>query len=129
YVRRSNRIHHWINILYLLCLAFVPFSAAVLGQYSDDPIAVILYSLNLLAAGLVLYLHFWYVLTFKLVDPGMPLPVIRMAKFRILTGMIVYLIAIPLSFASPKACLVLFILGPLLYILPSPADRYFQAQK
>ena len=28
FVNHSNRIHHWINILYLLFLAFIPFSAA-----------------------------------------------------------------------------------------------------
>jgi uncharacterized membrane protein len=122
FIRHSNRIHHWINILYLLCLAFIPFSAALLGQYYYRPSAVILYCLNLMAAGGVLYLHLWYVLAFKLA-PHVPPPVIRMARQRILLGMAAYLVAIPLSFVSTKICLVLFVLGPLSFILPSRADR------
>jgi uncharacterized membrane protein len=124
-VHHSNRLHHWINILYLLCLAFVPFSAALLGQYYDQPVAVIVYCLNLIAAGSVLYLHLWYALTFGLA-PDMPPPVIRMARRRILFGIAAYIIAIPLSVVSTKICLALFVLGPLSFILPSQADKHIK---
>jgi uncharacterized membrane protein len=127
-VHHSNRLHHWINILYLLCLAFVPFSAALLGQYYEQPVAVIIYCLNLIAAGGVLYLHLWYALNYGLA-PDMPPPVVRMAKQRILLGVAAYLVAIPLSFISTKICLFLFVVGPLSFILPSRADQHIRPRE
>ena len=32
YIRRSDRIHIWLNLLFLMCIAFIPFSAALLGS-------------------------------------------------------------------------------------------------
>ena len=90
--------------------------------------AVIIYCLNLIAAGSVLYLHLWYALTHGLV-PGMPPPVIRMARQRILFSIVAYIITIPLAFVSTKICLVLFVIGPLSFILPSHADQHIRPRQ
>jgi uncharacterized membrane protein len=31
HIRCSDHIHIWLNLLYILCIAFIPFSAALLG--------------------------------------------------------------------------------------------------
>ena len=43
----------WINLLFLLPVAMVPFAASVLGEYSSDPAALHLYGFVLIVATLV----------------------------------------------------------------------------
>jgi uncharacterized membrane protein len=41
-----------LNLLYLACIALVPFTSQVLGDYSEEPAAVVLYALNLILVSL-----------------------------------------------------------------------------
>ncbi len=59
-VKHSDRIFLWINILFLAFVAVIPFSAALLGQYHRYQIAIVFYGANMIAAGLSLYLLWWY---------------------------------------------------------------------
>jgi len=60
FVLRVNRTLVWLNILFLMGIALVPFAASLLGSYPGDPIALSLYGavLGLLAA--LGYLIWWY---------------------------------------------------------------------
>jgi uncharacterized membrane protein len=42
-----------LNLLYLACVALVPFTSELLGDFSDDPAAVIAYAVNMTAISLV----------------------------------------------------------------------------
>ena len=57
YIRRADRPLLWINILFLMCVAFIPFSAALLAKFPDQRVTLIVYGANLIVVGLVLYLH------------------------------------------------------------------------
>jgi len=61
FVLRVNRTLVWLNILFLMGIALVPFAASVMGAYTNDPIALSLYGgvLGLLAA--LGYLIWWYI--------------------------------------------------------------------
>src|SRR2546422_2710060 len=52
FVLRVNRTLVWLNILFLMGIALVPFAASLLGSYPGDPIALSLYGavLGLLVA-------------------------------------------------------------------------------
>ena len=52
FVLRVNRTLVWLNILFLMGIALVPFAASVMGAHTDDSIALSLYGavLGLLAA-------------------------------------------------------------------------------
>ncbi len=62
YIKRSNRAFLWINILLLMCVAFIPFPAGLLGQFSfiEQPllarVAEIIYASNLILTNLMLSL-------------------------------------------------------------------------
>ena len=43
----------WLNLVLPLAVVFVPFPASLLGQHLGNPIAVILYALNLMAVNAV----------------------------------------------------------------------------
>ena len=49
---RSDRVLLWINNLFLMLVALVPFAASVLGSYPGARAAVVLYGANLIAVEL-----------------------------------------------------------------------------
>src|SRR5438132_11482120 len=60
FVVRVNRTLVWLNILFLMGIALVPFAASVMGGYPRDPVALSLYGgvFGLLAA--LAYVIWWY---------------------------------------------------------------------
>ncbi len=125
YIRRSDRIHIWLNLLFLMCIAFIPFSAALLGSNLQNRVAIAIYGINLIAAGLVRYFH-WRYITYghRLVDVDMDVRIIGKVQRIFLIVPFTYLFAICLSFVSIPVSLVLYALIPVLYIRPPREDRY-----
>ncbi len=60
YIKRSDRNLLWLNILLLLCIVFLPFPTALLGQYPEQQVSVIIYAGTLVLTGLVLQALWWY---------------------------------------------------------------------
>ncbi len=124
YIRRASRAFLWINIVFLMFIAFIPFSAQLLGRYPGQRVAVIVYGLNMIVVGLSLYLVWWYASgNHRLVDPDLDPATIGIATRRILSGPVAYAVAIVVSLLSVAAALIIFALVPLLYILPARIDR------
>jgi uncharacterized membrane protein len=130
WIRRSDRTLLWINVLFLSVVVCIPFSAGLLGQYYNYQVALVFYGVNMVAAGLALYLLWWYATTGRrLVDSDIHPDVVRTAKVRILSGFFVYSVSIGLSFFSPTLSLLIYVLLPVLYILPSRIDRFWATPK
>jgi uncharacterized membrane protein len=73
YIRRTDRAFLWINIFFLMGISLVPFSTGLLGQYSGERTALILYGLNLIMAGGLLYGHWSYATRhYRLVERQIP---------------------------------------------------------
>ena len=60
FIRRSDRTHQWLNMLFFFLMVLVPFSAAMLGRFGYHRLAVIWYGGNVAAAAFALQLHWWY---------------------------------------------------------------------
>ena len=60
FIRTADRLLLWINMLFLLFVVLVPFSTALLSEYTNQRVAIAVYGANLIAIGLVLALHWWY---------------------------------------------------------------------
>ncbi len=125
FIKRSDRWLIWINILFLMSVSVIPFSAALLGTYFTQQLATIIYGINLIITGLVLYLHWWYVVSRRLVDSKVTPEVVRTATRRILTPPAIYVVAILASFINPWISVALYVAAPVLYILPSRVDRHW----
>ncbi|HEX3445049.1 MAG TPA: TMEM175 family protein [Chthoniobacterales bacterium] len=126
FIRRADRPLLWINILFLLWVALVPFSAALLSEYSKTRVAIAIYGANLIAIGLTLALHWWYATTeARHVDPDLHPNLIRGGMKRTLMAPFVYAIAIALSFVKTELSLILYALVPVLYILPGRVDVHW----
>lgn len=126
-IRRSDRGFLWINILYLMTISLLPFSTALLGAYPSTRIALIIYGGNLAVIGSVLYWH-WYYAThnYRLIDPDIDPQIVTLAARRILTGVIIYLFAISASFISVTMSLVIYLVAPLIFLIPGKIDRLWR---
>lgn len=60
-VRAVNRDLVWLNLIFLLPVSLIPFAAAMLGEYHDEPIALHLYGVVLIAASLARVWMYQYV--------------------------------------------------------------------
>ena len=123
YIKRANRTLRWITIFYLMFIAFIPFSTALIGAYRDQQISVIIYGINIIIVLFWAYLQWRYATKeHRLVDSDLdPKFITRMSR-RIGVGAILYMIAIAVSFLSTQASLILFILIPAHYLIP---PQYF----
>ena len=126
-ISRSNRTLLWLNNAFLMCVAFIPFPTSVLGLYGDQRVAIILYCATIVVTGVALYLVWAYASAGeRLVYPGIPLRVVRIASGRILVGALFYGFAIALSFVSLTASRILVLLIPFFYLLPSSIDPHIE---
>jgi TMEM175 potassium channel family protein len=126
YIQRSDRNLLWLNILLLMCIVFLPFPTALLGQYPEQRVSVISYAGTLVLTGLVLQALWWYATSgCRLVDRNIDPRLVQRATRRNLTAPLLYLLAIGISVFSVPASLVLFILVPVYYIVPGRIDRHW----
>jgi uncharacterized membrane protein len=77
-----------------LCIAFIPFPTAILGEHFSDPVAQEFYFANILITGLATMAPWWYVSSqHRLVDPELPSHVIRRFHLTLLTGPVAFSMA------------------------------------
>jgi uncharacterized membrane protein len=125
HVRRHDRAYLWLTILFLLCVASMPFPTALLIRYRGQQLAVIVYAASLIAAGLSLDLLWWYATRrHHLVSLSMEPEFIRFVHRRILTAPVFYMLAILISFFSVPVAELIFALTAVYYIIPNPFDRF-----
>ena len=131
YIKRSDRMFLWINILLLMCVAFIPFPAGLLGQFSFvsqsslAKVAEIIYACNLILTNLTLSLLWWYATSHhRLVDQDIDPHFVNTVNRRNMTAPVVYAASIGLSFLNVYLSLIVFFLFPLYYIIPSHVDLH-----
>ena len=127
YIKRTDRVFLWVNILFLLTIGFVPFSTSLLGLYPFSPTAVRIYGVNLAATGLALYAVWWYATSrHRLVEKDLDPHIVSLAKRRTIIGPIVSLLGIGLSFLDTRISLLLYLLLIPFFIRPSHIDIHFR---
>ena len=126
-IKRADRGLLWINILFLMCIGFVPFSTGLMGEYIHHPLPVILYGINLIVISLVLALHWWYATRHgRLVDATIDPHLVRSVIHVIFMGPVVYLAAIACAFINTMISILLYALVTLIYIIPGGAHLHLK---
>lgn len=125
YIVRVDRISLWLNIFFLMSVAFVPFPTALLGEYSNNRLAVIIYGVNVMATRLLLLALWLYsIYRHRLINPEMQPATLNRVTWLILIPVGIYLFAIGLSFLSTRISLALYFLVPLVFsVIPSRLNR------
>jgi len=114
YVLRSDRTHIWLNLLFLMAISLIPFSASLLGENIHHRTATIFYGSNLLVAGVIQYLHWEYITRkSRLIDENLDRRLVRAVQKTFLFVPLTYAIAIEIAFFSISMSLALYSLATL----------------
>jgi len=87
---RSDRSLSWIHIAFLGVVSLVPFSTALLAQFTAYRAALLVYWLNILLLGLTLYLSWTCALERQLLKPDISCDVHSAIQGRILIAQALY---------------------------------------
>ena len=113
----------WANNVLLFWLTVVPFTTAVVGDHPTEPVAVFIYGVNLGLAAASFSLMGWYVF-FKgdLVAATVTQDERRREWRKATTGAAVYLGAALIGLVAPPIALLLFLILPLAWVVPTLLD-------
>ncbi|BBL80188.1 DUF1211 domain-containing membrane protein [Rubrobacter xylanophilus] len=106
HIRGYDRTLIWLNALFLMCIAFLPFPTSLLGEYGDHRLAVVIYAGSLAVARLLLTTVWWYATADRrLVAGDLSGATIRAHRVRGLAMPAVFLLSIAISFFSVSAAM------------------------
>lgn len=115
-----------LNALFFLFIALIPFSSSLLGQFSSNELAITIFGVHITLIGLTLYWIRKYVFYSENIrNPEISQREIHGSTVRTLVPVFIGLIAIPISFFSPKLSLTLFTLV-VIFNLSSYSTRLFE---
>jgi uncharacterized membrane protein len=117
-IRRIDRGLVWLNLLYLLPLCLLPFSAGMLGRYENEPAALRIYGLVLVTIAFMRTIIWLYVtnrphLLWQRLDRRQRRAGLALAAF---PGLI-FLLAVLIAEAAPVLSLSVYAVMPMLYFL------------
>jgi uncharacterized membrane protein len=100
-----------INLLILVCVVLIPFTTSVSGEYEFVQIAVVLFHINLLAIGMLFFIH-WFYLTrhHHLTEPQIPEHTARCWFVHLLVSPAAALSGIAVSFFAPSLSMLVYLL-------------------
>ncbi len=127
YIKKSTRLLMWLDIIFLMLIAFIPFSTAFLGRYWKERVAIDLYGANVVFCGLALYFHWVYAVRSGLAVVQEKV-VVRLVGRRILLGMVFYIFAMAISLLPcfrSQWSLFIYSVIPFLYLIPGKIDHYW----
>ena len=125
FIVRSDHVLLFLNVLFLMCVAFIPFPTALLAEYIREEehrtTAVSVYS-GTLAVTAVFFTLLWLYAAgnYRLVDRSVDPSLLRAMTRRFVFGMLLYVAAFALAFVSATASLALIVILALIFVLPEP---------
>jgi uncharacterized membrane protein len=102
-----------INLLYLAFIAFLPFPTALLGEYFENPLSIVIYALNVAVVSGMEVVLFRHAYRSGLLRRKPPENVYRFGVFASLSPVAFFAISIPFAFLSTTlAALIWFLVIP-----------------
>jgi uncharacterized membrane protein len=110
-IRGYDRGLIWLNSIFLMFVAFVPFPTSLLSEYGDHQLPVAIYAATLAIGRLLLTVIYWYATSgHRLVDPELTPQTVRFFLLRGLTIPVIFLLTIGISFFSVSAAIYSWLL-------------------
>ncbi|GAB3954002.1 TMEM175 family protein [Spirosoma harenae] len=117
FIKHTNRMHLWLNIILLMFVSLIPFSAALLSEKKLSKFSVLVYGSNLIAVLLAFYAQWWYAThNHRLIDPKLDNRIVSIVKKRMIIQVGFFFVALAVSYLNTTVSLILFLLGQLSYI-------------
>ena len=125
YIGKTDRYFIFLGVLFYMVVCLVPFSTRFLAKNTIQWYAILVYGLNLSLCNITLYFQWLYGINkLHLLHREIPAEIKREAQFLFLLSPVVYTIAIIISFYQPWISISIFIITPVLYLLPNKIDKY-----
>jgi uncharacterized membrane protein len=103
YVERYNGWFLWLNLFFLMCIVFMPFTASLISEYGDTAIATIVYAANLAVASLLMAVIWWYSIgKGQLMIKGFDIELGKHAVLANLCTVLVFLASMPIALANAR---------------------------
>jgi len=109
----------WLNLLYLLLIAFIPFLAGLIGTYPEEPFSLILY-LSLMTLVILVSLAMWWYAShkFRLIHKNISRSLIKYFYVRAYITIAVFIVVLALTFFHiHRAVYCLLILVPVNWLV------------
>ena len=101
----------WLNGLFLMAVAFLPFPSALLGEYGDQQLVVAIYAGSMAITRLLLSAVWWYVsMGHRLIDSDFDPGLIKAHHVRGAVIPLIFLLSIGISFFSVRAAIYSWVL-------------------
>jgi uncharacterized membrane protein len=124
-IARSNGQLAWINIILLMFVALIPFTASLVGEYSNIQIAVLVYGINALLILIVSLIMWLYIVgKHELTDSAIDPEIATRRTFFYVMGCLAFIIGIGITFINPVISLYMYGLTALLSIFFSWRDSH-----
>ena len=88
----------WINLIYLMFIAFLPFPTALLGNFFENPLAVTIYAVSVAAISGMEVVEYRHAHDNDLMAERLPDDVYRWGAFLSLAPVFLFVASIPLAF-------------------------------
>lgn len=107
-IKKSNQALVWINIVWLLFVALIPFSTNLISDYGYLTVPMIFFNMNLFIIGILYSVNWYYADRKHFIDESMDQESIDSRKKLNLALPVLALIAIGLSFIIPAWCTLVY---------------------
>ncbi len=127
-IKRSDNALIWLNIVFLMFVALIPFSTSLIGNYGTEQLSTVIYAINVLLA-LVMRLIIWTYATgkYRLVDSDINPSWVKRDKLISIGILLIFMLVIGVSFINVTAAfsvLVLLLVASVVMLLI--AGRLYQ---
>jgi uncharacterized membrane protein len=109
-INKMNGTLLWINVIWLLFIVLVPFSATLTGDYGQFTISNVIFNINMLGVAVLLYLNWHYADHKNFIHEKISNEEITFTKIVNFIFILVAISAIGLSYIIPQYSQVVYIL-------------------
>jgi uncharacterized membrane protein len=122
YTKKIDRGLNLLNLVYLLFLVFVPFSAHLMGTYSRNEPAALIYGINILIIIVLMRIMFAHVARHADLHNEIPTRLAKQARFRASLTIVSYMLGIVCSFVYIPASIFFYVIPMLFNAIPGTLD-------
>jgi uncharacterized membrane protein len=112
----------WLNSIFLMGQAFIPFPTALMGEYPTNPVAVSLFG-AVMAVNTLLFIALQSYIIGNLLKPELVSAVVPHLTRKSFVGVISYLLGAAATLFNVHVAFVLYALTPLFFITPPQSRR------
>uniref|UniRef100_B8HUS3 DUF1211 domain-containing protein n=1 Tax=Cyanothece sp. (strain PCC 7425 / ATCC 29141) TaxID=395961 RepID=B8HUS3_CYAP4 len=118
HIRHVDRLLLWLNLVILMFITLLPFSAQLINTYTASQISVLFFDGHILILSCLFWFNRFWAVRCKLIEPGMnPGWGLRVGNNIFLLEVFIITCSVALSFVSPRWSRGPYLLMPLLPVI------------